>query len=71
MKLTISKHGRRFMVDDPTRTGSPVVGWGRTMLEAIGSYFHGNQDDLNIEFEVDESAQPAEMRRRRRELSKR
>jgi hypothetical protein len=71
MKLTISKEDALFIVDDPTRPGSPRVGWGRTIKEAIGDFFHGNQTALGIEFEVHGTAQAAEMRRRRRELSKR
>lgn len=51
--------------------GSPTVGRGRTMLEAIGSYFHNHQTELGIEFEVDSTALAAEMRRRSRELNKR
>jgi hypothetical protein len=71
MKLKISKDGAQFVVDDPTVPGSPVVGRGRTMKEAIGDYFHGNQTKLGLSFDVDETAHPAEMRRRSRELSRR
>jgi len=41
------------------------------MREAIGDFFHANQKDLGIEFDVDASAWPSELRRRRYELSKR
>jgi hypothetical protein len=71
MVLTISREGGRFIVDDRSRPGTPRVGWGRTMKEAIGDYFHGNQAELGIKFEVHGTAQPAEQRRRRRELSRR
>jgi hypothetical protein len=71
VKLTISKEDNTFIVDDRTRPGSPPCGYGRTMKEAIGDYFHANQRDLNINFEVHSTALPAEMRRRSRELSKR
>jgi hypothetical protein len=71
MTLTISKTGRLFQVDDLSRSGSPIVGRGSTMKEAIGDYFHANQLDLHIKFEVDETVRATEMRRRRRELSKR
>jgi hypothetical protein len=71
MKLTISKEDDLFVVDDRSRPGSPAVGRGRTMKEAIGDYFHANQTDLKIEFEVHGTARPAEMRRRRRELGRR
>lgn len=71
MKLRISKEEDHFLVDDPTIPGSPPVGRGRTMLEAIGSYFHNNQNNLGLSFDVDESAWPAELARRNRELAKR
>lgn len=41
------------------------------MMEAIGRWLHTNQDRLGIKFDVDESAQPAEQSRRRRELKRR
>ncbi len=69
MKLTISKEGALFVVDDKSRTGSQPVGRGKTMIEAIGSFFHNNQSQLDIEFEVEPSAERAEMTRRRRELA--
>jgi hypothetical protein len=76
MILTISKvSGKTFMVDDRTKPGSPIVGYGRSFREAIGDYFHNNQTELadkfGIKFAVDESAKPAETDRRRRELAKR
>jgi len=71
MKLRLSKEGTRFVVDDPAAPGTPTVGRGRTMLEAIGSYFHNHQSELGLSFEVDETALPAETRRRSRELSRR
>lgn len=71
MRLTISREGHRFMVDDISRPGSPPVGYGKTMTEAIGAFFHANQTDLGIEFDVHPSAAPAEKRRRARELSRR
>lgn len=71
MKLRISKEEDHFLVVDPTIPGSPPVGRGRTMIEAIGYWFHRNQDRIGLEFEVTESAMPTELRRRRRELAKR
>lgn len=72
MKLTLSKReSGEFEVDDRSLPGSPPVGHGRTMMEAIGSFFHSNQTRLGIEFEVDDSAWQTELRRCRRELAKR
>jgi hypothetical protein len=69
--LTISKRSTGFEVDDLRRRGLPPVGRGRTMASAIGNYILNNQHTLGIEFIVDSTAQPAELRRRRRELAKR
>jgi hypothetical protein len=71
MVLTISKEGNQFVVDETSRTGSPRVGRGRTMKEAIGDFIHGNQAELGIHLIVAMSAEPAEQRRRKRELAKR
>jgi hypothetical protein len=72
MKLTISKEDvGNFLVDDKSKGGSPPVGRGRTMLEAIGSYFSNNQHNLNISFDVEGDAIKTEERRRQRELRKR
>ena len=60
-----------FLVEDPTQTGTPPVGRGNTMMSAVGCFFHTNQSRLGISFEVAESAKPAEMRRRKRELARR
>ena len=71
MTLTISKEGGLFIVDDLSRAGSPAMGRGRTMKEAIGDYFHANQTELGIGFVVEGSAIAAESLRRLRELGKR
>jgi hypothetical protein len=70
-ELKIVKHRGEFVVDDFSRSGSPGTGRGKTIMEAIGNFFHVNQANLNISFIVDDSAMPAERRRRARELSKR
>lgn len=71
MRLTISKEGDHFLVDDRTKTGSPPVGRGRTMMEAVGCWLHHNRGEVGIEFDVDPSAMPTEHRRRAREMRKR
>ena len=70
-RLTISKDGRTFVVDDRSKSGSPACGRGKTMKEAIGDYFFNNREEFDFDFDVDETARPAEMRRRARELAKR
>lgn len=69
--LTIEKVGSQFTVDEKARPGSPPVGRGRTMLEALGDYVLNNQEHLDVHLEVAETAQAAENRRRARELKKR
>lgn len=71
MKLTIDKQGGRFVVDEPAALGSPWVGRGRTMTEAMGDFFRKHQREFGVEFEVLPSALASEIRRRNRELRKR
>jgi hypothetical protein len=71
MILTISKEGKIFTVEDKSLPGSPPVGRGRTMKEAMGDWLHNNQRRLNLTFDVHTSAQRAENARRIRELAKR
>ncbi len=40
-------------------------------MEAIGQWLHHNRQRVDLDFEVNASAQPAENRRRERELNKR
>lgn len=69
--IIISKEGGIFTVDDPSQPGSPPVGRARTMASAIGEWLTNNQSQIGISIGVDESAMPAEKRRRARELRKR
>lgn len=71
MRVKISKAGKHFIVDPMDLPGSPAVGRGRTMMEALGSFFHHHQDRFEVEFVVDSTAQAAETNRRRRELKMR
>lgn len=70
-ELTISKEREVFIVDDVTVPGSPPVGRGRTVNEALGEYLRNNQDRLGIKLVVHDSAMPTEMRRRKRLLKNR
>ncbi len=70
--LVIAKEdSKTFVVSYKGVPGSPSVGRGRTMKEAIGDWFICYQDRLGFEFEVDPPAQPAENRRRAREMKRR
>lgn len=68
--LYLFKQGGAFVVDDPFVPGSPPVGRGRTMKEAIGDWFINNQDTVG--YAIDTAAvRPVEIARIKRELSKR
>jgi len=69
-KLKITKTGGVFCVDDPNLPGSPPVGYGNTVVSAIGSWLIHNQESLGIKFDTSDIA-PTEQRRRQRELFKR
>lgn len=71
MKLRIAKEGDIFVVDEPSVPGTPPVGRGRSITEAMGQWLRINHVRLGIDFEVDPSAAPAELGRRRRELARR
>lgn len=71
IKLRISREGDHFLVDDPSLCGTPPVGRGQTMMEAIGEWVHYNRDRIGVDFVVDKSAESAERERRRRALAQR
>lgn len=70
-RLTVSKEGDHFLVDNPLECGTPPVGRGRTIKEAIGDWLHTNQSRLGLSFDVVGAARETEERRRHRELRKR
>lgn len=45
------------------------MGRGASIMEAIGNWLHNNRTLVGVEFEVDPSAVPYEMERRRLELA--
>ncbi len=71
IKLYINKYDGAFIVDAPARPGSPSVGRGRTMMEALGSWLHNNQDFVGVVIDISDSVTATEVRRRQRELAKR
>ena len=71
MKIVIKKQGKCFYVDPTDKPGSTRVGMGGTMDAAIADFVRIYQGELGLEITVDESAQPAELGRRRREFKKR
>lgn len=50
--LQIVKRDNRFVVDEPKAPGSPPIGQGRTMKEAIGDWVVNNQDKIDIGFDT-------------------
>ncbi len=71
MKIEIRKYGNGFAVDPISEPGSPRMGVGRTMDQALADFLRAYQNKLGLHIEVAESAQPAELARRKRELAKR
>lgn len=71
MTLTVSKQGELFEVDDKDIPGSPPVGRGRTIKEAMGDFLWNNQRKFGVLFKFDKSAEPTYRRQRRREMAKR
>jgi len=72
MKIVLKKNGpKSYEVDPVELCGSPSVGRGQTMLEALGNFLICYQKELGLDIVVDGSAQAAEKERRRRELAKR
>ena len=70
--LTISREGKkRFLVDDKSLPGSPPVGRGKNMKEAIGDWVFHNRARVNVDFALDKSAEKSEMKRRKKELAQR
>ncbi len=69
LKITKSEDGR-FCVDDPSVPGSPPVGYGNTVVSAIGSWVINNQNSLDLKFDTTEVSN-TEASRRQRELFKR
>jgi hypothetical protein len=71
MKIVIKDHGGSIEVDPVELPGSPAVGRGSTIAEALGNFLICYQKELGLEIEVDDSAKKAEKKRRRDELAKR
>lgn len=72
MKLIIKRVGDFMLeVDDPSLPGSPPVGRGESIYEALGQWLHFHRERLGIEIEVDASATEFEDARRQAELLKR
>jgi hypothetical protein len=69
LKITKVEDGC-FCVDDPSVPGSPPVGYGSTVMAAIGSWIVNNQVSLDFKFDTSEISE-TEFRRRQRELTKR
>jgi len=60
-----------FEVDCLDLLGSPPVGRGSSLKEAVGDWFLNYQDIIGIKVNIDDSAKATEERRRKRELAKR
>ena len=68
--LTVHKSAGFFVCDDTSRPGSPPIGSGRTLNDAIATWVINNQVHLGIEFDTT-AVQKTIQRRRATELRKR
>jgi hypothetical protein len=64
IKLTITQNKKvaprsnmRFCVDDPKAPGSPFVGYGSSIAEALGNWVIGNAERHNLRFEPTDDVQ--------------
>lgn len=64
MKVKVSKRGNRFEADPVELPGSPPVGKGDSIMEALGDFLHQYRAELGVEIELDGSARDAEQERR-------
>lgn len=47
----------KFCADDPTLPGSPMVGYGETIAEAVGNWFIGNAEYASMTLELCEASE--------------
>lgn len=52
INLTIVKKGTTFEVDNLAQLGSPPIGRGKSIKEAVGDWLYHNQTELGITFDV-------------------
>ena len=71
MKVVIKKQGGVLIADPVEKPGSPSIGMGKTIEECMGNFLIAYQKELGLEIIVDESAKPAENKRRRDALAQR
>lgn len=69
--LVIDRDDGVFVVDMADRPGSPPVGRGRTLKEALGDWLLNNQRELGMVVDITEAVVPYENRRQARELASR
>lgn len=69
--ITLSYKDGLFSFDERKLAGTPPVGYGRTMEEAMANWLRYWACEFGIVMRLDESAEPFEMIRRHKELSKR
>ena len=71
MKIQISKEGEGFVADPIEKPGSPMVGRGVSIEDALGNFLINHQNELGLELVLHPSAQPAELKRREDALAQR
>jgi hypothetical protein len=71
MRIKVSKTQEGFLVDPVSEPGSPAVGRGETMKEALGDFLIHYQSKLGLTIDLDGSALDAEHARRVATLTQR
>lgn len=69
--VTVLYSGRAFSAEEMRHPGMPPVGRGETIDAALGDWLRLYACEVGVILRIDESAEPFEMTRRLRELSKR
>lgn len=69
--VTVKAESGKIVADVATWPGSPAVGRGDTIYEALGRWLHANRGAVGVEIVLDMSAFDQEMERRLEELGSR
>jgi hypothetical protein len=71
MKIKVSKTQEGFLIDPVSEPGSPAVGRGETLKEALGDFLIHHQSKLGLTIDLDSSALGAEQARRAAAIAQR
>lgn len=71
MRIVVKREFEEFVANPIDLPGSPPVGKGANIQEALGNFMIHYQEQLGIKIQIDETAEQAEIDRRSIELSNR